>query len=105
MTIFNNLFYFFNVLTFTVAERTLYYNITYIRSKDHGEMAESLSKMCLTSELDSKDTDFMNVNIPPSRPDVMHMADILEDVAIAHGFDNITKTQPKTNTSGKQVCL
>ncbi|KAF6027208.1 hypothetical protein EB796_014478 [Bugula neritina] len=30
------------------------------------------------------------------------MADIVEDVAIAHGYDNITKTLPKTNTTGEQ---
>ena len=28
---------------------------------------------------------------------------ILEDVAIAYGYDNIVKTQPKTKTTGEQV--
>lgn len=66
-------------------------------------MADSLSRMCLPSRLDPKDSDFIIVTIPPTRPDVMHTADIVEDVAIAYGYDNIVKTQPKTNTTGEQV--
>ena len=59
--------------------------------------------MCLNSEVDAADNEFIVATIPPTRPDVMHMADIVEDVAIAYGYDNIVKTQPKTNTTGEQV--
>ena len=59
--------------------------------------------MCLNSEVDTADDEFIVATIPPTRPDVMHMADIVEDVAIAYGYDNIVKTQPKTNTTGEQV--
>lgn len=43
------------------------------------------------------------VSVPPTRPDVIHAADIIEDVAIAHGYDNIKKTIPNTNTTAEQV--
>lgn len=68
-------------------------------------MAESLSKMCLTSRIDESDSDTLVVRVPPTRPDVIHKADVVEDVAIAYGFDNIEKTMPKTMTIGQQARL
>ena len=76
---------------------------TFFHSQPIATIAESLSKMCLNSEVDAADDEFIVTTIPPTRPDVMHMADIVEDVAIAYGYDNIVKTQPKTNTTGEQV--
>ena len=35
--------------------------------------------------------------------DVIHACDIIEDVAIAYGYNNITRTIPNTNTVGQQV--
>jgi phenylalanyl-tRNA synthetase beta chain len=49
-----------------------------------------------------KDADTMSVSVPPTRSDVLHACDIMEDVAIAFGYDNIKKTVPKTVTIGKQ---
>ena len=45
----------------------------------------------------------MSVSIPPTRADVLHPIDIFEDVAIAHGYNNIEKTIPKTLTVAKQL--
>ena len=36
--------------------------------------------------------------------DVLHGCDIMEDVAIAYGFNNINMTLPKTSCVAKQVC-
>jgi len=58
--------------------------------------------MCLPSRLES-DMKTLIVSVPPTRPDVIHAADIIEDVAIAHGYDNIKKTIPNTNTTAEQV--
>ena len=33
---------------------------------------------------------------------MIHACDIIEDVAIAHGYNNIKKTIPKTNTIAEQ---
>lgn len=45
----------------------------------------------------------MRVTVPPTRHDVIHACDIYEDVAIAHGYNNIERTLPKTSTIGQQL--
>ena len=35
--------------------------------------------------------------------DVIHACDIIEDVAIAYGYNNISKTVPDTNTVANQA--
>ena len=35
--------------------------------------------------------------------DILHTCDIIEDAAIAYGYNNISMTFPKTNTVAKQV--
>ena len=37
--------------------------------------------------------------------DIIHECDIIEDVAIAYGFNEIAKRLPRTNTIAQQVCL
>jgi len=64
------------------------------------DIANLLSKMCLDSK--SKNADQIEVTIPPTRHDVLHPVDIYEDVAIAHGFNNLEKTIPKTMTIATQ---
>jgi len=59
-----------------------------------------LTKMCLPTEVKG---DVLSVAIPPTRADVLHPVDIYEDVAIAHGYNNITKTIPNTLTVAKQL--
>ena len=45
------------------------------------------------------------MKIPPTRHDIIHACDIYEDVAIAFGYNNITKTLPATNTISSQFPL
>jgi len=59
-----------------------------------------LTKMCLPTEVNG---DVLSVAIPPTRADVLHPVDIYEDVAIAHGYNNIAKTIPNTLTVAKQL--
>ena len=42
----------------------------------------------------------LEVTVPPTRSDILHAVDIVEDVAIAFGYNNIVKRVPKTNTVG-----
>jgi phenylalanyl-tRNA synthetase beta chain len=70
---------------------------------DAKEMANLLSKMCLTSE--AIDADKVKVTIPPTRHDVLHAVDIFEDAAIAYGYNNLVKTIPKTMTIATQQPL
>lgn len=47
--------------------------------------------------------DEIEVEIPPTRSDVIHACDIVEDAAMAYGFNNITRTIPRTYTIANQV--
>lgn len=42
----------------------------------------------------------VRVQIPPTRSDILHAVDVIEDVAIAYGFNNIIQEIPKTLTVG-----
>ena len=46
---------------------------------------------------------FISSPVLNSHTDVLHACDIVEDVAIAYGFNNVKMTFPKTNTVGHQV--
>ncbi len=61
------------------------------------EIRESLRRMCYGAEV-KKGT--AKVKVPAFRVDVLHPVDIIEDVAIGYGFDNIDPTLPETMTIG-----
>ncbi|KAH8118365.1 phenylalanyl-tRNA synthetase subunit beta [Phellopilus nigrolimitatus] len=48
--------------------------------------------------ISSESSDLLEVDVPCTRPDIMHECDIMEDAAIAYGFNNLPKTFPSTNT-------
>eukprot|EP01018_Ginkgo_biloba_P034120 Gb_05062 [translate_table: standard] len=45
------------------------------------------------------------VSIPPTRSDILHQCDVMEDVSIAYGFNNIPRTKPMSLTQGRQQPL
>merc|ERR1719494_1037236 len=53
-------------------------------------IADLLTKMCLESKV-TEDGQHVDVEIPPTRSDVIHACDIAEDVAIAYGYNNVKK--------------
>uniref|UniRef100_A0A8C9UB87 Phenylalanine--tRNA ligase beta subunit n=1 Tax=Scleropages formosus TaxID=113540 RepID=A0A8C9UB87_SCLFO len=65
-------------------------------------VAQMLTRMCLRSEVMG---DHIQVEIPPTRSDVIHACDIMEDAAIAYGFNNIIHTTPHTYTVSNQLPL
>ena len=67
---------------------------------DTKSIAALLSKMSLDAV--ALDAEKIKVTIPPTRHDVLHPVDIYEDVAIAYGYNNLTKTIPKTMTIASQ---
>ncbi|XP_015923133.2 phenylalanine--tRNA ligase beta subunit [Parasteatoda tepidariorum] len=73
-------------------------------SESPENIAALLTKMCLKAEVCEKDSN-IKVEIPPTRHDVIHACDIIEDVAIAYGYNNITKTIPQTVTIASQLQL
>ena len=46
------------------------------------------------------DTDSVVVQVPPTRSDILHAVDVIEDVAIAYGYNNIVQVIPQTLTVG-----
>ena len=67
------------------------------------QIAELLTKMCLRSK--ALDAEKIEVEVPPTRHDVLQACDIIEDVAIAFGYNNLKKTIPKTMTIAAQFPL
>ncbi|XP_014018759.1 phenylalanine--tRNA ligase beta subunit isoform X1 [Salmo salar] len=73
-------------------------------SESTEHIAQLLTKMCLRSEVTS-DGEQIEVEIPPTRSDVIHACDIMEDAAMAYGFNNIPRTTPRTYTVANQLPL
>ena len=42
----------------------------------------------------------VKVEVPPTRADILHACDVVEDIGIGYGFNNIQKVYPPTNTVG-----
>ena len=65
------------------------------------QIAVLLKKMQLRASV-LEDKKSLKVLVPPTRSDILHACDIMEDVAIAHGYNNIPTTHPKSSTVGKE---
>jgi len=63
-----------------------------------------LSKMGLPAKL-SKDKKSVIATITPTRTDIFHKCDLVEDVAIAYGFNNIKPETSQSYTTGSQYPL
>ncbi|XP_061073319.1 phenylalanine--tRNA ligase beta subunit [Conger conger] len=72
-------------------------------SESAEDIAKLLTRMCLRSEV--AEDGQIRVEIPPTRSDVIHACDIMEDAAIAYGFNNIVRTTPRTYTVANQLPL
>lgn len=67
------------------------------------EVAKLLKRMSFKANVSPDNLEDIEVFIPPTRHDVIHKCDIMEDVGIAFGYDNIQKTLPKSATIATQV--
>jgi len=47
----------------------------------------------------------LEIDIPPTRSDIFHEVDVIEDVAIAYGYNNLNVVPPKTVCNGAQQPL
>lgn len=65
------------------------------------DCAALLNKMFLYA--DALDDRTVRVGIPPCRSDILHQCDLIEDVAIAYGYDNIVMTETPTRSNGYQT--
>lgn len=62
------------------------------------EICKLLEKMTLAAKVNPDDKNEVLVDVPPTRWDILHAADIMEDVAISYGYDNLPRKMPGVNT-------
>jgi phenylalanyl-tRNA synthetase beta chain len=91
-----------------LGERNHVAHLDYVNSilglKLTGEEAlGQLQKMGLRGTFEGPNT--LNIAVPITRSDIMHECDIAEDVAIAYGYQNLTKRTPFTDCFGEQFEL
>jgi phenylalanyl-tRNA synthetase beta chain len=53
------------------------------------ELANLLERMCIFATPSSENKDLIDVKVPIVRSDILHQCDLMEDVAIAHGYNNL----------------
>ncbi|XP_075014270.1 phenylalanine--tRNA ligase beta subunit isoform X2 [Calonectris borealis] len=73
-------------------------------SETPSSLAKLLTRMCLKSHVTGNGNN-IEIEIPPTRADIIHACDIVEDAAIAYGYNNIQMTIPKTYTIANQLPL
>jgi phenylalanyl-tRNA synthetase beta chain len=55
------------------------------------EQSALLGRMGLAAKPDKSSADVLRLDVPITRADVLHQADIMEDVAVAYGFNNLPR--------------
>ena len=68
-------------------------------SESRESICNLLKKMCHDARPSKTETDVIDVNVPITRADVLHQADIMEDAAIAYGFNSLPQRFPSTSAS------
>ena len=58
------------------------------------EICKLLQRMAYTASPSKTSKDLVDIAIPPTRADVLHQADIMEDVAVAYGFNELPRSFP-----------
>ncbi|KAJ3004827.1 hypothetical protein HKX48_001031 [Thoreauomyces humboldtii] len=86
--------------------RTVDANVDYINRSigvdlSADSIAKLLEKMSLTASA-AADKKSVRVAVPPTRSDILHPCDVMEDVAVAYGFNNIVETTPSFGTVAVQ---
>ena len=63
------------------------------------EICQLLTRMSYTARPSRSDKNIVEVDVPPTRADVLHQADIMEDVCIAYGFNKLPRAFPKVGAT------
>jgi len=69
------------------------------------EVSKLLQRMALNTSVSASNPDEIIVEIPATRPDILHECDIMEDAAIAYGFNNLPDTFPATSTVAQPLAI
>ena len=78
-----------------------YINAATDLSLSREEQSKLLNRMSLGASPNVTDTDVLDVSVPCTRPDILHECDIMEDAAIAYGFNELPQNLPSTSTVAK----
>ncbi|KAL2269653.1 hypothetical protein VTJ83DRAFT_1837 [Remersonia thermophila] len=97
-------------ITPSLATRTMDVEVDYLNgvcglNESPESLSELLTKMAYKAE-PSPDPKLIRVTVPPTRADVLHPCDVMEDVAIAYGFNDLPRSSPnKSVTIGKPLMI
>lgn len=80
--------------------RVSYINTCTGLSLDADKVVHLLKRMGHAAAPAADSPDVIDVEVPCTRPDVLHECDLMEDVAVAFGFDNLPRRFPSTTTVG-----
>lgn len=70
------------------------------------DICKMLKRMSYHATPSKTDPNLIDVDVPPTRADVLHQADIMEDVAIAYGFNELPRSFPsKSGTVAQPLAL
>lgn len=62
-------------------------------------LCKLLSKMAYVAKPSSKDSNLLEVAVPITRPDVLHQCDVMEDLAVCWGYNNLPRTEPNRSAT------
>ncbi|KAH7887631.1 hypothetical protein F5I97DRAFT_1861737 [Phlebopus sp. FC_14] len=89
----------------TITARASYINSCTSLSLPPSSVAQLLTRMSLSPTLapcpssnSSTYADEISISIPCTRPDIFHEVDVMEDAAVAYGFNNLPDIFPQTST-------
>ncbi|CCT71372.1 probable phenylalanine--tRNA ligase alpha chain [Fusarium fujikuroi] len=68
-------------------------------SESPKSLCKLLSKMSYTSTPSTRDSNILEVAIPPTRADVLHQCDVMEDLAVCYGYNNLPRTAPSRSAT------
>lgn len=74
-------------------------------SLESKQVSTLLQKMGLTASVSPSNNDEILTHVPPTRPDILHECDIMEDAAIAYGFNNLPDKFPTTSTVAQPLAI
>lgn len=86
-------------ITPDIKSRTTQAEVSYINQccgldLSAADISTYLKKMAFKAKPSTSNPDLIDVEIPPTRADVLHQCDIMEDVAIAYGFNSLPRSFP-----------
>ena len=63
------------------------------------DICAGLTRMSYAATPSKTAPDLLDVQVPPTRADVLHQADIMEDAAIAYGFNRLPRAFPRVSAT------